>query len=315
TGLGKTLTFFAPLLFNNNGIKIIITALNVLGEKNEQELKELGINAINITAATNMQQTFKDIAQGKYRVIITSPEVIMNDSKFQFEWGNDFRPDYADLGRLRWILPSHVHFHVVSATMPDSTLADVKKKLQMKDSETVIIRRSNDRPNVHITVEEMKFSAASAKDVERILRTHVWSVSPPPSFMVFANARRETERGVESAWENLPDDMRKKIIWFHAGMSDKFWRESIERIRKGEVYGGWFTDCGGMGLDIPFIQIIIQFRYVKSLCVLMQRFGRAGRGIGTEACAIYLVEPKYFDCNKTQGAPTGQKRPAKGGQK
>ncbi|KAH6894907.1 hypothetical protein BKA70DRAFT_1050116, partial [Coprinopsis sp. MPI-PUGE-AT-0042] len=43
TGLGKTLTFFMPLLWVEKGIKIIITALNVLGEQNVAQLGQLGI--------------------------------------------------------------------------------------------------------------------------------------------------------------------------------------------------------------------------------------------------------------------------------
>ncbi|TFK20132.1 hypothetical protein FA15DRAFT_552275, partial [Coprinopsis marcescibilis] len=47
TGLGKTLTFWMPLLFNGGGIKIVVTALNVLGEQNVAELARLGIRAVN----------------------------------------------------------------------------------------------------------------------------------------------------------------------------------------------------------------------------------------------------------------------------
>jgi superfamily II DNA helicase RecQ len=59
TGLGKTLTFFMPLLFNGKGIKIIVTALNVLGEQNVAELTRLGIPSINITKKTATDRAFK----------------------------------------------------------------------------------------------------------------------------------------------------------------------------------------------------------------------------------------------------------------
>lgn len=38
TGSGKTMTFWIPLLFKNNGIIIIVTALNLLGDQNVEEL-------------------------------------------------------------------------------------------------------------------------------------------------------------------------------------------------------------------------------------------------------------------------------------
>jgi hypothetical protein len=39
-----------PLLFNNNGIIIVITALNILGDQNVSQLARAGIQAVNITA-------------------------------------------------------------------------------------------------------------------------------------------------------------------------------------------------------------------------------------------------------------------------
>ncbi|KAH9054989.1 hypothetical protein EDB87DRAFT_1567823 [Lactarius vividus] len=37
-GSGKMLTLWIPLLFNGDGISIVVTPLNVLGEKNISEL-------------------------------------------------------------------------------------------------------------------------------------------------------------------------------------------------------------------------------------------------------------------------------------
>ena len=55
TGSGKTLTFWILLLFNKGGITVVVTALNILGDKNVTELAKLGISAVNITSdsATN----------------------------------------------------------------------------------------------------------------------------------------------------------------------------------------------------------------------------------------------------------------------
>ena len=44
TGSGKTLMFWIPLLFNSDGIIIIVTALNILGDKNVTELEKLDIH-------------------------------------------------------------------------------------------------------------------------------------------------------------------------------------------------------------------------------------------------------------------------------
>ena len=59
TGSGKSLTFWTPLLFMKKGIIIIITAMNILGEQNVDDLAKLGISAVNITAENASDQLFK----------------------------------------------------------------------------------------------------------------------------------------------------------------------------------------------------------------------------------------------------------------
>lgn len=59
TGSGKTLTFWMSLLFVKDGIFILITALNVLGDQNVEELTRLGISAINLTVDNATDQAFK----------------------------------------------------------------------------------------------------------------------------------------------------------------------------------------------------------------------------------------------------------------
>ncbi|KAF9514549.1 hypothetical protein BS47DRAFT_1294951 [Hydnum rufescens UP504] len=45
TGSGKTLIFWLPLLFNNNGTIIIITPLNILGAQQRADLATMGIDS------------------------------------------------------------------------------------------------------------------------------------------------------------------------------------------------------------------------------------------------------------------------------
>ncbi|KAG2144045.1 P-loop containing nucleoside triphosphate hydrolase protein [Suillus cothurnatus] len=191
TGSGKTLNFWLPLLFNGNGIMVLITPLNILGDKNYNELKEIGINGINLTMSTATEDAYREIESLKYQVIITSPECIQNDARFKrlwenkkfiekvfaitfdeshciSKWGDSFHPEYGDIGNLRWILPAHIPFHITSATMPPHILEDVKRKLQIR-SDAIEIICSNDRPNIYLRVEEMKYPINTKWDLLRVL--------------------------------------------------------------------------------------------------------------------------------------------------
>jgi superfamily II DNA/RNA helicase len=56
-------------------------------------------------------------------------------------------------------------------------------------------------------------------------------------------------------------------------------------------------------LDLPDIEIVVQYKATCTLCALWQRFGRAARGVGNKGTAILLVEKKYF--RKPGGVDTG----------
>lgn len=47
------------MLFNNDGVIIIVIALNILGDKNVAKLEKLGISAVNITGDSATDKLFK----------------------------------------------------------------------------------------------------------------------------------------------------------------------------------------------------------------------------------------------------------------
>ena len=59
TGLGKTLTFWMPLLFQPEGIQMVVTPLNILSKQNVNTLANVGINAISVMAETATAATFQ----------------------------------------------------------------------------------------------------------------------------------------------------------------------------------------------------------------------------------------------------------------
>lgn len=59
TGAGKTLTFWMPLLFREDGIQIVVTPLNLLGTQNVKELASYGIRACDVRAETATPKLFQ----------------------------------------------------------------------------------------------------------------------------------------------------------------------------------------------------------------------------------------------------------------
>ncbi|KIJ11128.1 hypothetical protein PAXINDRAFT_15948 [Paxillus involutus ATCC 200175] len=261
TGSGKTLTFWIPLLFNNNGIIIIITPLNILGEKICDEVIQRGFPAINLCAETATDQAYKDIDH--FQVLWKLKKfgdklfnVTFDEGHCISEWGDDFRPLYGQLGNLRWFLPDHTTFHVVSATMPPHIISDVKTKLCMRSYNLAKIIRSNDRPNINLIVEEMKFPCNSMHDLTRVMDLR--GGLRPEKFMLFTNSRGSAESACNHLCTDLPPHLQDKIIWFHSRMTMEFWIEAIGKLRQGEIWGICCTDAAGMGLDLHDITLIVQ---------------------------------------------------------
>jgi superfamily II DNA helicase RecQ len=95
TGLGKTLTFCC--ITSSSGYIIVVTALNILGDQNVNQLKALSVKAVNMTSQNTTPEMFKvcllnhntikltclyNIENGVYHIIIVSPEKILKGKRF-----------------------------------------------------------------------------------------------------------------------------------------------------------------------------------------------------------------------------------------
>jgi hypothetical protein len=118
-------------------------------------------------------------------------------------WGNEFHADYMVLAKLRFCIPDEVLFHVVSAMIPPFMLPKLLSSLCMRergpDLEPIIIWHSNDRPNIHIVVEEMQHALTSWLDFDRALKLHgyltgdsgVEPLSPLPVWYLSTNGKNQ----------------------------------------------------------------------------------------------------------------------------
>ncbi|KAH9020365.1 hypothetical protein EDB83DRAFT_2527937 [Lactarius deliciosus] len=83
-------------------------------------------------------------------------------------------------------------------------------------------------------------------------------------------------------------------------MSTTFRTETIRKLHSHEIWGIFCTDAAGMGLDLRDIELVVQWKHTKSLCMLWQRLGRVARDTSKEATGIYIVEPQYMDHRRVQ---------------
>ncbi|KAF8185802.1 P-loop containing nucleoside triphosphate hydrolase protein [Mycena galopus ATCC 62051] len=318
TGSGKTLTFWLPLLFRPHGIQLVISPLNILGQQNVAQLAAMKINGITITAETATRQNFQvRVHIYGYSVVVTNVETLMqSDGGFEKLWNKPdftsrlislvwdkghcastwaaFRPEYKQVTRLRYLIPRDIPFVIVSATLPPAVLSDVMKNLQVSLNKCTIIHRSNDRPNIHLVVREMKYAMNGYKDLV-FLFPDDWK--PSIEAAKFLRAR-------------LPPEHWHKIKWFNSEMSTEFKDVESDALKSGQIWGLCCTDSFGMGLDLPDVLLVIQWKSTCDMCTLWQRLARAARALNLVAIGLFLVEPKCFDANIAKAEARAAKRAA-----
>lgn len=170
---------------------------------------------------------------------------IVDEGQVVAQWA-EFRPEYKYLGQLRWMIPDTIPFYVASATLPTPILNEVTKHLRLRPTETELIRRSNDRPNIQLNVREMKHAAKSFRDLDFLIPLDITEDSPPPKFLVFFDNMKESEAAITYLRSRLPEVLRSKITYFHSTMSPEFRKAKYEALQKGEIWGLCITDVFGM---------------------------------------------------------------------
>ncbi|KAI0681967.1 P-loop containing nucleoside triphosphate hydrolase protein, partial [Cytidiella melzeri] len=177
--------------------------------------------------------------------------------------------------------------------------------------------RSNDRPNVALVVRRMQHPQNSYEDLAFLVPKD-WKDgdSPPKKFMVFFNNKKEAESAVKFLQARVSVDLCRKIPWFHAGMTRFFRVEEVDNLRRvhgeeHEVWGFAATDSGGLGLDIPNIEIVVQWKVPNNLDTLIQHFGRAVRDYSLQGVAILISEPQWFYEDQKRLQKTREQRRAK----
>ncbi|KAF7421188.1 hypothetical protein PC9H_011708 [Pleurotus ostreatus] len=335
TGSGKTLSFWIPLIMAQaDGLKklmIVVTPLNLLGQQNVDDLASVCIRAIAINSENNSVSLWKDVKNHRFDVLIINPEILMSsseatalleDEKFASsilhivfdeghcisEWGK-FRKDYTRLGALRHTIQSieRIPLYVASATLPESILVSIANTLQLRDERTRYILQSNDRPEVALLVRMLVYPANGYKDLEFLLPGKQYCDNPPDKFIIFFDNTKEAEAARDVLRKRLSTANKKRVKHFHSTMTQEYRQEEYERFRRGEVWGICSTDAFGMGMDLPDIQVVVQWRPTCGLNTLFQRFGRAVRERGRTAVAILLVDRKDMDETRSH---RGSKRKA-----
>ncbi|KAF8595259.1 P-loop containing nucleoside triphosphate hydrolase protein [Ceratobasidium sp. AG-I] len=274
TGSGKTLIFAAPHYVLENKVSIVISPLILLQQDQQDRMRKMGLTAIALNKEVHVEpNTWDDIAQGKYEIVLLSPEMALHSEDVHkvfasdaFRkaliaihideahtislWGGDFRKDYQGLGRVRARLPKGVPVLLASATLRPNVKQDAMSTLGFSSntSKYVDINIGNERSNIFIGARPMKYPASSFKDILLFIDPNETDPSKFLKTIIYIDDVIDVTLAVIALYNWIHPSLRDEglIMPVHAWMTSKYRSEAMAKLASGEVKIIIATEAAGV---------------------------------------------------------------------
>ncbi|MDA1211874.1 MAG: DEAD/DEAH box helicase, partial [Planctomycetota bacterium] len=115
------------------------------------------------------------------------------------------------------------------------------------------------------------------------------------STVIFVNTRRMAERLTHQLTERLGED---SVSSHHGSLSAKFRHRTEQRLKRGELKAVVATASLELGIDVGYIDLVVQLGSPRSIATFLQRIGRSGHSLGLipKGRLIALTRDELMEC-------------------
>ncbi len=290
TGGGKSVCYQIPGIVLD-GICLVVSPLIALMKDQVQSLTKKGIKAIALDSSLNYQDLDRELTNclyGNYQFMYLSPERLQSElvierlSKLNInfiavdeahcisQWGNDFRPAYNNIQKVRELLPNTPIIALTGSAKP-KVIDDIIDNLHLK--KPAVFKSSFKRENLAYMVfnTEDKYSK-----LLRILQKN------KQSSIIYVRNRKKTKQLSEYLIEQ-----QITATYYHGGLNTKEKDKHFKLWMQNEAQVMVATNAFGMGIDKPDVKTVIHLTHTDNIENYYQESGRSGRN-GNKAFAIIL---------------------------
>ncbi|KAF8266826.1 P-loop containing nucleoside triphosphate hydrolase protein [Lactarius quietus] len=299
------------------------------------------IKAVAINKDTpNDQNLWKDIRNGVYSVLIVQPEqlfmakghlpwlahliaedrhfsrliqrVHVDEAHFIYTAGLKnyglelFRSAWGRLGEFHIKIGKQVPMQALSGTQPPHIKAAITKSLLFEESQLCSINLTSNRPNIVYATHPIVGKLSDFRNLDFVVPHPYpagWSL---PKTVVFHDSVEQTSEAALYNTRRLPEDLQKKglVMHYHGLMSKEYLTRVYEDFSNphGQCRVLHATEGASTGLDIPDIEVVIQYGITCDVPTTLQRCGRAGRSPMGKAIFLLMYEPwvMKINCNAVE---------------